>query len=429
VRCILCIATVDIPLYRWIAPVHPPAMKIFSPAQETGRALSGKMTRRKGVVIMPSGASFGLAADHAGPAPELQQLMTNLRVGAGGDPRSADRLAAAAGAWRRPLRIQVTGRQGVGKSTLLRALALMSAEETGPVDDPGGADPVLDGDLVVYVLSAALQLADRRALGNLPRDRTLVVLNKADAVGVRWADAVTTAERCAAELGMPALPVVSDLAVRTGAGTPADADLRTLRRHAHRADGSFTLSSELFTASAAGPDAADRQAVLDRWGRYGVACALTAVRHEPDLGPQALRQVLHAASGIDAVHTLLHRRYEQIVARRGGDFLDELARVAARAMPGGVGAGPAARDLIEDYLAGDEALWLGVLAGLACPDVAHLAAGYPAPYPADADDALTRAERWRAVVSSDMPTAARRAALRVHNGYVRIWERMSSAGL
>ncbi|MGY2063372.1 hypothetical protein ACW9HQ_51480, partial [Nocardia gipuzkoensis] len=71
----------------------------------------------------------------------------------------------------------------------------------------------------------------------------------------------------------------------------------------------------------------------------------------------------------------------------------------------------------------------GVRAGLACPQVRHLAAGYPSPEPANADDALARAERWRAVVSSDMPAAARRAAIRVHNGYVRRWERMRGAGL
>nr|WP_221333231.1 hypothetical protein [Nocardia transvalensis] len=353
-----------------------------------------------------------------------------MRVGGGHDPRIADQLVTAASAWRRPLRIQVTGRARAGKSTLLRALALMSAVETEPVDEPGKPDPVLDGDLIVYVVSAAPQPADRRILADLPRDRTIVVLNKADAIGSRWGEAVAAADQIAHGLGFPTLPLVSALAVRTRAGTPSDDDLRTLRRHANNADPNFTLSPELFTAQSAGPDVAERQAVLEHWGLYGVSCALTALRYEPNLGPRELLQLLHAVSGIDPVHGLLHRHYERIGAQRGGEFLDELDRLAARAVPGGPGAAPGrGRDLIEDYLAGDEALWLGLQAGLACPDVLHLAAGYPAPQPTDADDALTRAQRWRAVVSSDMSPPARRAAVRVHNGYVRIWERMSSAGL
>ncbi|RDI63153.1 hypothetical protein [Nocardia pseudobrasiliensis] len=359
-------------------------------------------------------------SDYGGRTPGLDQLLATLRLG--DDPDLAEAIARR----RRPLRIQVTGRSRAGKSTLLRALALISAEETDPVDEPGRADPVLDGDLVVYILAAAPQAADRRILAGLARDRTLVVLNKADAIGSRWVDAVAAADRCARELGLPVLPVVAALAEHTRAGMPGEDDLRTLRRHLDRADPAFTLSPELFTAPAAGLDTADRQALLDRWSLYGVACALTALRHDPTLGPGPLLQLLHAASGIDALHALVHTDYQRIVAQRGGELLDELARLAARAVPN---SGSRARDSIEDYLAGDEALGLGIQAGLACPQVRHLAAGYPSPEPVDADDALARAERWRAVVSSDMSAAARRAAIRVHNGYVRRWERMRGAGL
>jgi hypothetical protein len=373
------------------------------------------------VPLAPSGAAAGQGRS----APELDQLVANLRAGA--EPRIVDQLVAAAARWRRPVRIQVTGRARAGKSTLLRALALLSAEETAPVDEPGRSDPVLDGDLVVYVLSTAPQPADRRILAGLPAERTIVVLNKADAIGARWAEAVTAAVRYATELRVPVLPVVAELAGHSRAGTPSEADLRTLRRHAGIADATLELSPELFTGTAAGPDVADRRAVLDRWGLYGVTCALTALRHDPRLRPQPLLQVLHAAAGIDPVHALLHGRYERVTDRRGGEFLDDLARIAARAIPRrGDGT---ARDLIEDYLAGTEAMWLGLRAGLADPGVAHLAAGYPAVHPADADEALARAQRWRAVVSGDLPAPARRAALRVHNGYVRLWEQLSSAGL
>ncbi|MEU2124099.1 hypothetical protein [Nocardia niwae] len=355
---------------------------------------------------------------------QLDKLLAELRFGTGRDSQIGYAAAAAVSAWRKPPRIQVTGRAHAGRTTVLHALALMSAVETDPVDRPEAPDPELDADIVVYVLSAAPTPADRRVLAALPPQRTIAVLNKADAVGSRWGDAVAAAQQYGRELRIPVVPVVASLAVRTGAGALSGADVELLRKLATDADPALILAPDLFLAP--GPDAAEREQLLRRWDLYGVACACTALRHDPDLAPQALLQILHAASGIDALHRLLHRRYEQVSALRGGELLDELARLAARAVPE---EGGRARDLLESYLYGDDAVWLGLCAGLAGPDVAHLAAGYAAPAPADADDALARATRWRAVVTSDMPPAARRAALRVHNGYVRLWERMSSAGL
>ncbi|WP_330233580.1 hypothetical protein OHA40_14575 [Nocardia sp. NBC_00508] len=361
------------------------------------------------------------------PAPDhdqLDKLLAELRFGEGRDPQVGYAAAAAVSAWRKPPRIQVTGRAHAGRTTVLHALALLSAVETDPVDEPGAPDPELDADIVVYVLSAAPTPADRRVLATLPPQRTVVVLNKADAIGSRWGDAVAAAEQYGRELRVPVVPAVASLAVRTRAGAMTDADLALLRKLATQADPSLVLSPDLFVAP--GPDLAEREQLLQRWDLYGVVCACTALCHAPELAPQALLQILHAASGIDALHRLLHRRYEQVSALRGGELLDELARLAARAVPGDGGR---ARDLLESYLYGDDALWLGLCAGLARPEVTHLAAGYPAPAPSDADDAMSRAARWRAVVTSDMPPAARRAALRVHNGYIRLWERMSSAGL
>ncbi|MBO0856100.1 MAG: hypothetical protein J2P18_20310 [Nocardia sp.] len=360
-----------------------------------------------------------------GSAPGLDQLIATLRGGAGSDPAAAGQVAVAATRLRRPLRIQVTGRAGTGKSTLIRALALISAEETEPVDQPGMTDPVLDGDLVIYLLSGAPQAADRRILDALSRERALVVLNKADAIGARWADAVVAAESAAHALDKPVRPVIADLAVRTRTDTPVERDMRTLRRHAAGGGPDLALSPELFLDHGAGADIDDRRQVLDRWSLYGVGCALTALRHEPTLDPPRLLQLLHAVTGVDAVHRELQARCAQLTAVRGSELIDELERIAARAVPLGGGR---ARDLIEDYLCGDEANRIALSSGLAHPAVRHLAAGYPTVLPADADTALARAERWRAVLSGEMPPAARRAALRVHNGYVRIWDRMSSAG-
>ncbi|MFC6011426.1 hypothetical protein [Nocardia lasii] len=369
---------------------------------------------------MPTASEF----DQTRAADQLDELIARLAVGRGTDPAIAEQLSAAAARRRRPLHIQITGRALSGRSTVSAALALLSAQETTPVDQPDEPDPVLDGDLVIYVLAGAPQTADLRLLASVPAGRALVVLNKADAVGARWGDAVAAAQQHARELGLPVVPIIASVAARTRAGAVDAADLSDLRRLAVGPDVPSVLAADLFIGS--GSDQQARQRLIAHWDLYGVDCALSALRADPDLPSSAIIQILHSASGIDPLHALVHRRYEQVEAVRGGELLDELIRAAARAVPGDGGR---ARELIEQYLVGDEALWTGLCAGLACPQVAHLAAGYRSPAPADADEALSRATRWRAVVSSDMPPPARRAALRVHNGYVRAWERLSSAGL
>ncbi len=356
---------------------------------------------------------------------QLEELVEVLSRGGGSDPMIGRQVAEAIRRLRTPPRIQVAGRARSGRTTVRQALTLLSAVETEPVDEPGTPAPRLDGDLVVYVLAGAPTPADRQALESVPSDRALVVLNKADALGAGWADAVAAAERYGRELRLPVFPLVASLAVRTKAGTVSDADLAVLRRHIDAGPG-LAISPEVFTAPSVGPDTAEREELLHRWDLYGVSCALTALRHQPDLSDRALLQIMHAASAVDPLNRLLHARYEQVSSRRAGELLDELARLAARSVPG---SGGRARELLSDYLAGDEAHWLGLCAGLVHPEVAHLAAGYAGPAPADADEALARATRWRAVVAGDMSPAARRAALRVHNGYMRMWERMSSVGL
>ncbi|MEC3958259.1 hypothetical protein VMT65_34850 [Nocardia sp. CDC153] len=209
-------------------------------------------------------------------------------------------------------RIQVTGRARAGKTTLRHALSLLTAEETRPVDQRGQPCPVLDADLLLYVLPGTADRADRRLLATLPPNRTLVVLNKADAIGTRWSDAATMAENLRSDLGFATFPVVAVLAARTRSGLLTDTDLHTLHRHRDRADPPLTLSHDLFTASNLASDPEARQALLDRWDLYGVSCALTALRHDPALGARALLQILHCASGIDRLHHEIHRRYTAI---------------------------------------------------------------------------------------------------------------------
>ncbi|MEU0544123.1 hypothetical protein [Nocardia sp. NPDC005978] len=212
-------------------------------------------------------------------------------------------------------RIQITGRARAGKSTLRDALSLLSARETAPLDVPGRADPILDADLVLYVLPGAANSADRRLLATLSPARTLVVLNKADAIGCRWPDAAAVADRLTRVLGHRTFPVVAALAARTRTGTFTPADLHTLHRHRHHTPPAFTLLPELFTDPSLATDAPARQTLLDRWTLYGVACALTALNHAPTLHPRPLLQILHSASGIDPLHEELHTRYVAAATR------------------------------------------------------------------------------------------------------------------
>ncbi|WP_067533087.1 hypothetical protein [Nocardia crassostreae] len=206
-------------------------------------------------------------------------------------------------------------------------MSLRSAEETTPIDEPGQPDPTLDADLILYILAGSLQPADRRALTAIPRDRVLVILNKADTIGTRWSDAATAAESHSATLGLPVFPVVATLAAHTRAGTLTTADMQTLHRHRTRTDPAFTLAPGLFNAPDLGIDTANRQLLLTRWELYGVACALTALRHDPTLPPRTLLHVLHCASGIDPVHEELHRRYEPISIPHAPEI--PLARIAS----------------------------------------------------------------------------------------------------
>ncbi|GAB2635892.1 hypothetical protein ABI214_17265 [Prescottella soli] len=128
------------------------------------------------------------------------------------------RIAADIGAARQaldeataPIRIQVVGRAGVGRTAVAGVLGragLGPVAESSAVDAPGAADPVLDGDVVVYVLSGAPRTPDIDALTRAPRDATVALVNKADLLG-SWGAALRIAAECEAETGVRTLPSVA----------------------------------------------------------------------------------------------------------------------------------------------------------------------------------------------------------------------------
>ncbi|QBJ96070.1 hypothetical protein ERC79_08855 [Rhodococcus sp. ABRD24] len=173
------------------------------------------------------------------------------------------RLAAACGAVRQavaaqdaPIRIQVTGRSGVGRTTVAQVLeraGFRDVAETSPIDAPDAPDPVLDGDVVVHVLAVAPRDADIAALRRAPRGSTVAILGKADAQGSSWAAAVEASNACAAETGVRTVPMVGtadDVEAGAEAVTAAVADcIRVALARRTR-----TLLATLAAQAARGPE-------------------------------------------------------------------------------------------------------------------------------------------------------------------------------
>ncbi|WP_072688970.1 hypothetical protein [Rhodococcus marinonascens] len=304
----------------------------------------------------------------------------------------------AATAFRAPIRVQTTGRAGVGRSTVAAALTASEItgaviEESDAVDVPDAPDPTLDGDVVVYVLVESLRDADREAVRTLDSARVLVVLNKSDTVGesrapdVVWSSAVARAADCAADCGFATLPLIGSLAITA---VPSDSDLAVL----------LTCPGDL----------------EGRWGAYGVACAGVAVAANPELDAAGLGALLRDASGSGAMSAAVTDRVERIRAQRAEGLLRALRSPAVRS--------GSARDVLEKYLAGDDAVALGAEAArLHLGDWASDAPGLPQ----TADDAVRCADWWRAQLSGQLSARQRRAVVEIRRHYIRLWQQMSGS--
>lgn len=134
------------------------------------------------------------------------------------------------------VRIEVTGRAGVGRSALVAALGPMAGAdvvETDAWDRPGATDPELRGDVVVLAVLDPPRVADRAA-ASAAGDRLLPVLVKADTV----ADPDGAAARTSSTFGRPCLPVST---VGEGSGVGAVREALADRIAAVRADRAAAL--------------------------------------------------------------------------------------------------------------------------------------------------------------------------------------------
>ncbi|MBD0322194.1 MAG: hypothetical protein ICV72_02260, partial [Aldersonia sp.] len=239
---------------------------------------------------------------------ELNRVLDAAR--AAGATTTAEALQNAITQWRAPVRVQVTGRAGVGKSTVVEALGLAAGSETGPIDSVDG-EPVLDGDVVVYVVAGTIQPADESALA---AGHALVVQNKVDTVD-------TLAD---------AMPMIATLARAVANHRFTESELGALRSLAAATDPTLTLSAELFLAADVAVDTGMRRALLDRWQLAGIRIALRALAATPGLSAAELRERLVAAAGVRAVRAGVSERIETARDARERRLRDELERIAAR---------------------------------------------------------------------------------------------------
>ena len=238
-------------------------------------------------------------------------------------------LDAAARRYVQPLSVAVVGRRGVGRDTMARALSERFGVAAFVAERGSG---VLAGaDLRVHVLAGAPRRADHEMLAASPRERTVVVLGKADTLpsdAVSGAsDAVARLVRAASEsLGRPVV-AVSQL---SACATVSDGEFAFLRRLV--ADGEVMPSmSGHFLAPARPAQLQMRADLLRRLDAAGVARALSlVVADDPAAaGASTLTGSLRATSGFDALREAFAACMPAVVAHRGAQVRASLELAAA----------------------------------------------------------------------------------------------------
>jgi hypothetical protein len=212
----------------------------------------------------------------------------------------ADRLAA-------PLRVAVSGRRGVGRSTLARALARAAVTVTTSAE----------ADLDVYVIAEVVKPEDRDAITAAARP-VVAVLNKADLIATTapgahphgpTGAARTRCARLSAHTGVPIQPVVGLLAV------VALDDLLN--------DTLWAALQALASRPAGRPVAPE---LLDTLDVFGVDQAVAAIRR--GASRDQTRAVLRRLSCIDDVVQAIESVGAQVRYRRVLDAVAELETLA-----------------------------------------------------------------------------------------------------
>ncbi|ROZ99108.1 hypothetical protein [Gordonia sp. OPL2] len=244
-------------------------------------------------------------------------------------PVRAD-LAAAAHRYARPLQIAVCGRPGTGRDTVARALReRLSVTAIGPGE---AGEEAADADLWLLVLSGLPRRDDHAILATLPRDRTIVVLGKADTHGLgdpTHADDI--AADCAERIGLPVQPVSALLAC----ADLSDDETDFLRRLAAAGETMPSMSAQFLTGGADRPETLGdertvRAGLLRRIDQRGIDIALALLAEGDESTAATVNRELHAESGIHALVPTIRDRVDIVRYWRLVELRTRVELLAAR---------------------------------------------------------------------------------------------------
>ncbi|GAB3578413.1 dynamin family protein [Amycolatopsis endophytica] len=368
--------------------------------------------------------------------------------------------------------IDTPGLGSLDAASVSRTEQLLGAaqnEEGGDELDETSRSAVAGAEAVLYVVTQGVRADDQQALAaftaaTASREagpvNAIAVLNKADTVppesvegsdGDVWRAASILAEKQGLLLKprvADVLPVIGLIAESAESGnfTSADADaLRALSALDDATLETMLMAADIFTSWDCDVPAGTRLRLLEKLDLYGIRRAIDALRADETITAGALRRLLLATSGLDAVRARLNTVF---AARADGiKAAAALASITALAHSSG---DPAERqrvhDAIEVLLAKPEAHQLRLLEALTlvvagavdmpedlAEEVLRVGSnagvdeqlGLPgAARPELAAHALERAGWWRSFASFGATPAQSRVAHVVHRAYFLIWQQL-----
>ncbi|WAJ45652.1 hypothetical protein OK015_03830 [Mycobacterium sp. Aquia_216] len=306
-----------------------------------------------------------------------------------------------------PLRAAVSGRAGVGRGTVTRALA-----HAGTAADITVMPSEGEADVVVRVVAEVAKPEDVDVIA-AAGGPVLTVLNKTDLLGSlsgRTGDGPLAAARarCAqlAEVTRaPVEPMIALLAVTAleGVDTTSWAALRTLVAHPAGLDGSF----EAFLAADNPVPRQARLRLLDTLDLFGTALGVAAVRRGGT--PAQLRALLRRISGVDAVIARIAALGSEVRYRRALEATAELQALAVGPAPVG--------GQVTAFLSRDDT----VIARMAAAVEVVEAAGHDVGDCDDPDEHLRRATRWQRYARASANDLHRACGADIARGSLRLW--------
>ncbi|MDJ0394733.1 hypothetical protein QMK17_15515 [Rhodococcus sp. G-MC3] len=302
------------------------------------------------------------------------------------------------------VRVQVSGRTGVGKSSVRAVLKLhrdlriddVEIVETASIDVPRAPDPILDGDVLVHVLTSGAQQADIDVLASSPE--VVAVLAKADTVD----DLDSVAAALSAAVGMTVHPVMGTIAANVMRGRPDTFDPLRAAAPEMTPDvcAEALLTPDRFLRATLPVSRRVRVELVESIETRGIGFVVDALRANPATDDATLRLLLSDKSGIDDAARAVRRAVDAVHVDRQGQLLHRLTELAAQY--------PLVTEF-ERYLASDEAVVAIMRSALRVLRE-----------PEDPQPSLPAVQMWRDRWQSARDPGHARASLAVARGYLRL---------